>query len=147
MKCLRTDILAFLTLTALIMAACKSSRNSSEKLPVGIDLLGGKWKLVSSSDGNALAGSTITVFPSSTEGIIDTLRNNEYCVRPTDVIWKDITTTTSRNAFSIGSLSNSCVSSMVYKPAMIVLTTDDEIKLTGTNPAGTGMVQTWSRLK
>ncbi|MCW3087323.1 MAG: hypothetical protein JWQ78_709 [Sediminibacterium sp.] len=135
-----TDIFFML----LLLVSCNIIKSLPTNTSTGIFSLNGNWRMESSSDHNALAGSTISVYPISGDGIIATLQNNSYCVRANDVIWKTIT---SNNAgtFNISNLVNSCSSSLVYKPAMVTVVTNDEVRLSGTTASGTELMQTWKR--
>ena len=129
---------------AFVLVSCNVIKNlPAEKK--GIESLDGTWKLESTNDNNALMGSTIYVYPLTGDGLITNLQNNSYCVRPSEIIWKDITTA-EKDGFNIHSLTNSCISSLVYKPATLTLINKDEIKLTGQTASGNELEQTWKRV-
>jgi hypothetical protein len=129
---------------AFVLVSCNVIKNlPAEKK--GIESLDGTWKLESTNDNNALMGSTISVYPLTGDGLITTLQNNSYCVRPSEVIWKDIITA-ENGGFSIHSLTNSCISSLIYKPATLSLITSDEIRLTGQTASGKELEQIWKRV-
>lgn len=136
-------ILDFL-FVAFVLVSCNVIKNLPPEKSE-IEKLDGTWKLESTNDDSALMGSTIAVYPATGDGLITTLQNNSYCVRPNEVIWKDITTADKGN-FSISSLTNSCMSSLVYKPATLTLVTQDEIKLSGSTSSGSDLTQTWKRV-
>jgi hypothetical protein len=129
---------------AFILVSCNVIKNMPAEKK-GIESLDGAWKLEATNDDNALMGTTISVYPLTADGLITTLQNNSYCVRPSEVIWKDITTA-SHGGFSIHSLTNSCISSLVYKPATLTLLNNDEIKLTGQTASGKELEQIWKRV-
>lgn len=133
-------------LTAALFAL--SSCGAVKKIPVaktGVQLLDGTWKLETTNDNDALKGSTIAVYAETADGLITTLQNNVYCVRPTDVIWKDIESN-KNGEYSINALSSSCISSLVYKPAKLTLVSSDEIRLSGQTAGCAELQQTWKRV-
>ncbi len=144
MKRMANNGLRIILPVLLLLAGCSVNKHLPQPKK-GIELLSGGWKIEASSDNNALLGSMITVYAESGDGLVSFLQNNSYCIRPNEVIWKDITTI-NNESFNINSLVNSCKSSLVYKPATLTLTNSDELKLSGTTAAGKELVQNWKRV-
>ena len=127
------------------MSSCDVIKGLPTNTSGGLFSLNGNWRMESSDDNNALAGTSITVYPIAGNGTITIIQNNTYCVRENDVLWKNITSN-SNGAFTISNLVNSCSSTLTYKPATITVITNDEVRLSGTRANGTGLVQTWRRV-
>ena len=106
--------------------------------------LNGGWEMVSTTDNNALLGSLIKVSPETGDAVLTNVKNNTYCVRPTDIIWRDIVSVSS--GFTVNNLCNSCVSSLEYRPAVIGILTKDSISVAGVTRSGAALVQTWKRV-
>ncbi|NCI46128.1 hypothetical protein [Sediminibacterium soli] len=121
---------------------------STRKLPpgpTGLYQLEGDWQLVSTTDDDsALNGTVISVDPVTADGMITVLQKNRYCVRPTDVMWKELSTSAGSGQFKAGCLVSSCISGLEYKPATLQLL-NNEVRLTGTNAYGKFLLQTWRR--
>ena len=130
--------------TLFILTGCDVLKGLPTNTTGGVFSLNGNWQMQSSSDNNALVGTTITVYPIAGDGTITTLQNNTYCVRANDVLWKSITA--SNGSFTISNLVNSCNSSIVYKAATLTVITNNEVRLSGATAAGTQLLQTWQRV-
>lgn len=144
MKKIQAGFIAICFLGA-VMVGCDVLKGIPTNTTGGVFSLNGNWKMESSNDNNALAGSIVTVYPIAGAGNITTLQNNTYCVRMNDVVWKSITS--SNGNFSVSNLVNSCNSALVYKAASLTVINTDEIRLSGTTAAGAALVQTWKRSK
>ena len=131
--------------TMLIISGCDVIKGLPTNTSGGLFSLNGNWRMESSDDNNALAGTSITVYPIAGNGTITTIQNNTYCIRENDVLWKSITSN-KNGAFTISNLVNSCSSSLTYKPATITVITNDEVRLSGTRANGASLVQTWRRV-
>ena len=126
------------------LAGCDVLKSIPTNTTGGVFSLNGSWKMESSSDHNALAGTIVTVYPISGSGSITSLQNNTYCVRENDVLWKGITS--NNGNFTITNLVNSCNSTIIYKSATLTVITNDEVRLSGTTSTGTELLQTWKRI-
>lgn len=129
-----------LLIFSLLGAGCSLFK----KLQKSTFSLNGGWEMVTTSDNNALLGSRINVLPESGDAVLTNVKNNTYCVRPTDIIWKDIVSVSS--GFTVNNLCSSCVSSLEYRPAVIGVLTKDSIRVAGVTRAGAALVQTWRRV-
>jgi hypothetical protein len=139
----RTGSTAIVVIAAgLFLAAC----GLFKRVPHSTFSLNGNWTMISTSDEEALLGSTITVQPLDADGyaVVSMLNNNAYCVRPNDIIWKDIVSVSA--GFNLNNLCNSCISSLEYRPATIMVLTNDSLRLAGTTRSGKDLVQTWKRV-
>jgi hypothetical protein len=125
--------------------SCNVLKNLPTNTSAGIFSLNGNWRLETTNDNNALTGTTIGVLPIAGTGSITSLQNNTYCVRENDIIWKNITSGNS-GSFTVNNLVNSCGSSLAYKPAVITVITNDQVRLAGTGVSGAELLQTWRRV-
>jgi hypothetical protein len=142
--------IASLALGLFIMSAsftgCDVINNIPTNTTGGVFSLNGTWSLNSSTDNNAMAGSTITVLPIAGTGSYKTVQNNTYCIRENDDAWKTI----KRNAaggFTLSSLVSACQGQTVYKDAAINVINNDQITLTTRTAGGTELIQDWRRVK
>ncbi len=136
----------YLFLTVFIFTSCDAIKQATNSTGTGFSL-NGKWQLKSSSPENTLVGSVVSVTSFVSEGKIVTLQNNTQCYRENDIKWKDIKAQTN-GSFTINNLLSNCSSGdLNYKPAIIEVVTNDQIKITGNNVAGANNVQTWDRVK
>lgn len=141
---MKRNILAFSLMIALSMTGCDTLTNLPTNTSGGIFSLNGNWQLNSSSD-NTMEGTIVTVFPAVSDATIRTLANNSKCFRERDVLWRSVKSS-SGGGFTLENLVNACNSTTVYRPATITIISNDEIRLTGQNDAGTEINQTWRRV-
>jgi len=141
---MKRNILAFSLMIALSMTGCDTLTNLPTNTSGGIFSLNGNWQLNSSSD-NTMEGTIVTVFPAVSDATIRTLANNSKCFRERDVLWRSVKSS-SGGGFTLENLVNACNSTTVYRPATITIISNDEIRLTGQNDAGTETNQTWRRV-
>ena len=140
-------ILVSFTITCFslfLLAGCDVLKSLPTNTTGGVFSLNGSWRMSSSSDNNALEGTTVTVYPIAGEGSITTLQNNAYCARVNDVLWKGISS--NNGSFTLSNLVNSCNSSLVYKAATLTVITTDEVRLSGTTSTNAALIQTWRRV-
>ena len=112
----------------------------------GVFSLNGTWSLNSSTDNNAMAGSTISVLPIAGSGTYKTVQNNTYCVRENDDAWKTIKKNGS-GGFTLTALVTACQGQTVYNNATITVINNDQITLTTRTSGGTELIQDWRRVK
>lgn len=136
--------LIFICFSLFILFGCDVLKSIPTNTTGGVFSLNGSWKIESSNDNNALAGTIVTVYPIAGDGNITSLQNNTYCLRVNDVLWKNISS--NNGNFNISNLVNSCSSSMVYKTAVLTVITGNEIRLSGTSANNTSLIQTWKRV-
>ena len=140
-SCMKKRIALAATFAVVLAMGC----GLFKRVPHSSFSLNGNWTMVTTTDDDALLGSTITVTPLDADGsaVVSTLVNNAYCVRPNDIIWKDIVSVSA--GFTLNNLCNSCISSLEYRPASILILTADSLKLSGSTRSGKELVQTWRR--
>ncbi len=141
-KILSSLTLIFFSLFVLI--GCDILKSIPTNTTGGVFSLNGSWKIESSSNDNALVGTIVNVYPIAGDGSITSLQNNSYCLRVNDILWKSITS--NNGNFNISNLVNSCNNSVVYKPAVLTIITNNEIRLSGTTANNTSLIQTWKRV-
>jgi hypothetical protein len=138
---LATLYLSFFTLFTQCNTLKKIPTNTSGSL----FSLNGNWKLTNSNDNNALQGTVVRVVPGFANATIKTVNNNNYCLREMDVIWKDIKNTEG-GTFNVENMVDACNSASVYRPGMITVVNNDEIRLASRTAAGAELIQTWKRV-
>jgi hypothetical protein len=136
----------FLYATILtIFTQCDTIKNFPTNTSGGLFSLNGTWQLTTSSDNRALEGTTVTVVPGIAEASVKTLSNNTYCLRENDVIWKTLKSQEG-GTFTTDLLVNACSGTTLYKPAIITVLTNDEIRLKGNTASGAELIQSWKRI-
>lgn len=142
--------IGFVISAAILFMAVLSGCDTLSKLPTnttgGLFSLNGNWQLQSSTDANALVGSVVTVFPVIGNGSVKSLENNTYCLRVSDIVWKEIKSAQT-GGFSVNNLVSECNSSVVYKTALITVVDNDNVKLTGKTVNDKDLVQLWKRVQ
>ena len=142
--------IGFVISAAILFVAVLSGCDTLSKLPTnttgGLFSLNGNWQLQSSTDANALVGSVVTVFPVLGNGSVKSLENNTYCLRVSDIAWKEIKSVQT-GGFSANNLVSECNSSVVYKTALITIVDNDNVKLTGKTVNDKDLVQLWKRVQ
>ena len=142
--------IGFVISAAILFVAVLSGCDTLSKLPTnttgGLFSLNGNWQLQSSTDANALVGSVVTVFPVLGNGSVKSLENNTYCLRVSDIVWKEIKSAQT-GGFSVNNLVSECNSSVVYKTALITVVDNDNVKLTGKTVNDKDLVQLWKRVQ
>ena len=141
---MKRNIPAFLLMMAISFVGCDTITNLPTNTSGGIFSLNGNWQINSSSD-NLLEGTVVTVFPAVSDATIRTLANNPGCFRERDVLWRGVKSS-SGGGFTLETLVNACNNASVYRPAVITIISNDEIRLTGQNAAGAEINQTWRRV-
>jgi hypothetical protein len=133
-------------LAIMVISSCDTIKNLPTNTTGGLFSLNGTWKLTSTSDNNALVGSTITVYPVVGNAVVKSINNNTYCVRENDPIWKSVKGN-GAGGFSISTLVNGCNGTTVYKDGTISIVTADKVTVTSRTSGNTELVQAWDRVK
>ena len=133
--------------TILIVGmACDTLQNLPTNTTGNLFSLNGFWKLSSTNDGNALVGSTITVYPLAGNAVVKSISNNTYCIRKNDEMWKTV------KSNGVGGFNNSvlvlaCNDASVYKDGVITVVNNNKITLNSTTSNNKPLIQTWERVK
>ena len=145
MKKIMNSTLLPIVLIIFLLGSCDVIKKLPTNTTGGVFSLNGNWRMESSTDNNALTGTTVSVYPISGEGMITLIQNDTYCIRSNDVMWKNIVSA-NNGGFTVNNLANSCGGSLVYKTASLSVITNDEVRLNGTTNSGNTLVQTWRRV-
>ena len=138
-------VIGFLFLS-LFLVSCEAIQNLPTNTTGGVFSLNGTWQLNSSSESNAMKGSTIQVLPIAGSASFKTIQNNTYCAREDDTIWKTIKGN-GAGGFTLASLATACSGSTVYKDATINVINADQITLSSKTASNVDLVQDWRRIK
>ena len=148
-NCCKMKMKRYLSILYIAIVAIFTQCDTLKGIPTntsgGLFSLNGTWQLSTSTDNNALIGTTIRVVPGVANGTALTLANNTYCLREGDAILRGIKGLEG-GTFSTEMIANACNNNMVYRPATITVLTNDEIRITGSTTAGTELLQTWKRV-
>jgi hypothetical protein len=137
--------LALFTIAIFMLQGC-GNLNIPTNTTGGIFSLNGTWKLKSTTDGSALVGTTIVVYPVLGNATIKTVENNTYCVKEKDDLWKSIKTTTT-GGFTISELVSACNGTIIYRDGIISVVNNDEITVSSRTADNKELVQLWDRVK
>lgn len=129
--------------TAITLFSCEALQKATNSTGSAFSLTG-KWQLTSNVPDNVLVGSTVTVAPLVSEGMITYLAGTGNCLRVNDVNWKSIAAD-NMGGFNISNLVSGC-SGFNYQPAKIYVINNNEIRLTGRNASGQDATQMWKRV-
>ena len=138
--------IGFVLLASILITSCETLKNLPTNTTGGLFSLNGTWRLSSTSDNNALVGSTIAVYPVIGNAVVKTISNNTYCVRENDQIWKSVKGN-GAGGFTISALVNGCNGTTVYKDGTIFIVTADKVTVTSRTAGNTELVQAWDRVK
>jgi hypothetical protein len=133
-------------LTLMSVVGCDVIKNLPTNTTGNLFSLNGTWKLTSNTDGKVMVGSTISVYPLAGNAIVNTIINNNYCIRKGDELWKTVKSNSS-GGFTNSVLVNACDETTVYKDGNITVLTNDKISLTTYNTLNKTITQTWVRVK
>ncbi|HEX8461887.1 MAG TPA: hypothetical protein VF623_10670 [Segetibacter sp.] len=143
----RVYLLAGLFIVAAFsMTACDTLKSIPTNTTGGLFSLNGTWRLTSTTDANAMVGTTIVVYPVVGNASAKTIQNNTYCFRENDAVWKSVKGN-GAGGFSISSLVSACNGTSVYKDATIAVATTDKITVSTRTATNTELVQAWERVK
>ena len=135
-----------LIIAITIFSSCETLKSLPTNTTGGLFSLNGTWRLTSTTDGNAMVGTTISVVPVVGNASVKTLANNTYCVRQNDDLWKSVKSN-GAGGFTISALVSACNGSTIYKEAVITVVTNDRISVSGTAANNKELVQAWERVK
>jgi len=141
----------FLLACLLVVATCTIiSCDTLKSIPTnttgGLFSLNGTWRLTSTTDANALVGTTLTVRPVIGNATAKTIQNNTYCIRENDVIWKTLKSN-GAGGFTASALVSACNGTAVYQDATIAVASTDKITVSSRTATNTELVQAWDRVK
>jgi hypothetical protein len=145
MKKLLTSI-TFLLIATLFITSCDTLKTVSTNTTGGIFSLNGTWKLTSSTDNNAMAGTTIVVYPVVGNASVTAVANNTYCVREGDAIWKTIKSNGS-GGFTLSNIVTACNGSATYKDGTVSVVNNDKVTVTTRTASNVELIQAWERVK
>lgn len=138
--------IGFLTLTLISITGCDAIKNLPTNTTGNLFSLNGTWKLINTSDGKSMVGSTISVYPLAGNAILNIVNNNTYCVRKGDEMWKTVKSN-GNGGFTNSVLITACNETTVYKDGSITVLTNDKISLITSNTLNKTITQTWERVK
>lgn len=146
MRNVLSSIVLIILFASFLITSCDTLKNLPTNTTGGLFSLNGTWRLTSTSDNNALIGSTITVYPVIGNAVVKTISNNTYCVRENDQIWKSVKGN-GAGGFTISSLVNGCNGTEVYKDGAISVVSADKVTVTSRTAGNTELIQAWERIK
>ena len=91
------------------------------------------------------AGTVVQVFPGLTTGTVRSIGNNQYCLRERGVLWRKIEARDG-GVFQLESLVNGCSGHTVFKPAVLTMQNNDEVRLVTVTNDNKELVQVWRRM-
>lgn len=133
-------------LFTVLLSSCEALQNLPTNTTGGAFSLNGTWRLNTSTQSNAMVGSTIQVVPIAANGSLRTIENNTYCARESDVLWRGIKSNGS-GGFTMSALVNACSGSTVYNDATITVINADQVTVTTRTSTNTELIQDWRRVK
>lgn len=145
MRKIRSIALGLLIISSSIVG-CDVINSIPTNTTGGVFSLNGTWSLNSSTDNNAMAGSTVSVLPIAGSGSFKAVQNNTYCARENDDAWRAIKKNGS-GGFTVSALVNACQGQTVYKDGTITVINNDQVTLTTRTAGGTELIQDWRRVK
>ena len=142
----KITLLTVLLFSLAVFTACDTLNKLPTNTSGGIFSLNGNWKLTSSSDNNAEAGTVVTVTPALTIAYVRTLgTNNSYCYRTNDEAWKSISSL-SAGGFSISYLAGACSGNPTYNAGQITVITNNHIRINTKTTGNIALTQEWDRV-
>lgn len=135
-----------LTLMALVATSCETLQNLPTNTTGNVFSLNGQWRLNSTTDGTAMVGTIIQVYPIVGNATVKTISNNTYCVRNNDEMWRTVKSN-GAGGFTISSLSSACNGSVVYNDGTVSVVNTDEIVVNTRTAGNSELVQSWVRVK
>jgi hypothetical protein len=143
----RVHLLACLIIiAAFTITSCDTLKSIPTNTTGGLFSLNGTWRLTSTTDANAMVGTTIAVYPVVGNASAKTIENNTYCIRENDAVWKSVKGN-GAGGFTISALVSACNGTTVYKEATIAVATTDKITVSTRTATNTELVQAWERVK
>ena len=133
-------------IVALSLTSCEALQNLPTNTTGGAFSLNGTWRLNSSSQSNAMVGSTVTVVPIAANASLKSIQNNTYCARENDVLWKSIKSN-GAGGFTLSTLVNACNGSTVYNDATVTVINADQVTVTSRTASNSELIQDWRRVK
>ena len=131
---------------SVLLTSCEALQNLPTNTTGGAFSLNGTWRLNSSSQSNAMVGSTIAVLPIAANASLKTIANNTYCARENDVLWRGIKSN-GAGGFTLTTLVNACNGSTVYNDATVTVVNADQITVTTRTATNSELIQDWRRVK
>jgi hypothetical protein len=144
MRKLFSAFLGILFLTTLI-TSCETLQNLPTNTTGGAFSLNGTWRLNSSTQSNAMVGSTIQVVPIAANASLKSIQNNTYCARENDVLWRGVKSN-GAGGFTLSTLVNACNGSTVYNDATVTVINADQITVTSRTATNSELIQDWRRV-
>lgn len=135
-----------ISIASLVAVSCDTLKSLPTNTTGGLFSLNGTWKLSATSEGNAMVGSTIVVYPIVGNATVKTIANNNYCTRQGDELWKNVKSNGS-GGFGISTLVSACNGTTVYKNGSITVLTNDKVTLSSSTTTNAVLTQTWERVK
>jgi len=142
MKNLRALLLVSFTVVGMMSCDTLSTLPTNT---TGVFSLNGTWKMTSTTDNNAMVGTTIQVYPVVGNATIKTLSNNTYCLRDGDPFWQKVKS--NGTGFTISALVGACNGTTTYMDGTISVVNNDQIIVTTRTAGNSELVQKWERLK
>jgi hypothetical protein len=131
-------------LVVIGMASC-DTLSSLPTNTTGVFSLNGTWKMTSTTDNNAMVGTTIQVYPVVGNASIKTLANNTYCLRDSDQFWQKVKS--NGTGFTISALVGACNGTTTYNDGTISVVNNDQIVVTTRTAGNSELIQKWERVK
>jgi hypothetical protein len=145
MKKLLTLFIVFV-IVSFFITGCDTITNLPTNTTGGIFSLNGTWKLTSSTDNNAMTGTTIVVYPVVGNASVTAVGNNTYCVREGDAFWKNVKSNKA-GGFTINTLVSACNGSTTYNDGTVSVVNNDKITVTSRTASNSELIQAWERVK
>ncbi len=143
---MRKEFICTIALIFTYFTACESIRTISTDTSGNVFSLNGSWQLGSSTENNAMVGTTIMVIPVAGNASIKTIANNVYCARQNDVFWRDIKSSTT-GGFNLSTLVSMCNGSTVFNNGVIHVINLNQVTVTTRTAGGAELIQSWTRIK
>ncbi|MDB5250131.1 MAG: hypothetical protein JWQ40_4525 [Segetibacter sp.] len=129
-----------------LISSCDTIKNLPTNTTGGLFSLNGTWRLSSTTDGNSMVGTTITVYPLVGNAAIKTLANNSYCARENDQIWKSVKGN-GAGGFTVKALVSACNGATIYNDGTVAVVNNEKITVTTRTATNSELVQAWDRVK
>ena len=139
------NVLSMLCCVIFLSPACDTIKNLPTNTTGGLFSLNGTWQLTSTTDGQALKGTTINVYPVIGNGTIKTLQNNTYCLKEGDQVWRSVKNNDA-GGFTMQTMVSACNGATVTRDATITIVNNDEVAVTSRTAGGAEMIQQWKRV-
>jgi len=135
-----------LVLASVIISSCNTLKSIQTNTTGGLFSLNGTWQLSSTSDNNALVGTTITVYPVVGNAAVKSIANNTYCIREKDQLWKSIKSNDA-GGFTLSTLVSACKGTAMYNAGTISVVNDNKVTVTTRTATNSELIQAWDRVK